>query len=305
MGKKVNTIGRVNELYAEGMKIVSGLKDLDGPNVNPICQTRIYDHGERTERALVLLHGFTSCPAQFDVIGRLFHARGWNVLIPRYPRHGYRDRLSTSISELRDEHLLAVANQSARAAHGLGEHVTVAGMSLGGSLAGYLAQSHRDVDRAVLIAPMFGLKFLPGRRLNSVFGRMTSVLPNFYVWWDVRLRDRIAPEYGYPRFSTHAYASLFRIASRVARSARVDAPQAKHIAVVTNANEPGLENRFTYKIVDAWREHGADVQTFEFPLTDRLPHDLIDPANPNQNTGLVYPIVTQLIDGEATPAPSD
>jgi hypothetical protein len=33
------------------------------------------------------------------------------------------------------------------------------------------------------------------------------------------------------------------------------------------------------------------VNTFEFPATDRLPHDLIDPANPAQNTGLVYPVV--------------
>lgn len=284
------------DLYDEGVRIASGLQDLDGPNVNPVCGTRLYAHGERTGRALVLLHGFTNCPQQFDVIGRLFHAQGWNVLIPRYPRHGYRDRLNTSVSELRADHLLAVANRSADAAHGLGEHVTVAGLSLGGSLAGYLAQNHEHVDRAVLIAPMFGLKFVPGG-ITRLLGRLAYLLPNFYVWWDVRLKDRLPPPYGYPRFSTHAYASLIRIAASVAKTARVAKPKAKQIAVLTNAGEPGLENRFTYRIVQEWREHGAEVESHEFPLSDHLPHDLIDPGNPDQNTELVYPIVTRLIEG--------
>lgn len=285
-----------SDLYGEGTKIVAGLQDLDGPNVNPVCHTRFYTHGSRTERALVLLHGFTSCPQQFDLVGRMFHAQGWNVLIPRYPRHGYRDRLNSSISELRAEHLVALANQSADAAHGLGEHVTVAGMSLGGSLAGYLAQTHDHVDRAVLIAPMFGLRWIPGA-LQRRLGSLAYALPNFYIWWDASLKERLPPDYGYPRFSTHAYASLFNIASDTVGSARAAAPKAREIAVLTNANEPGLENQFTYRLVEAWRARGAHVSRHEFPLTDRLPHDLIDPSNPSQKTELVYPVVTRLIQG--------
>jgi hypothetical protein len=37
------------------------------------------------------------------------------------------------------------------------------------------------------------------------------------------------------------------------------------------------------------------MSTFEFPATDRLPHDLIDPANPAQDTDLVYPVVIKAI----------
>jgi pimeloyl-ACP methyl ester carboxylesterase len=284
-------------LYLEATNLVDGLQDLDGPNVNPVCRTRLYTHGTRTERALVLLHGFTSCPQQFDLIGRMFHAQGWNVLIPRYPRHGYKDRLNTSISELRAEHLIALANRSADAAHGLGAHVTVAGMSLGGSLAGYLAQTHEHVERAVLIAPMFGLRWIPGV-LQRRLGTVTYALPNFYIWWDRSLKDRLPPEYGYPRLSTHAYASLFHIASETASAAQTAAPKAREIAVLTNANEPGMENRFTYRLVEAWRAHGAKVSRFEFPVTERLPHDLIDPSHPAQNTELVYPVVARLIQGD-------
>ena len=283
-------------LYEEGARIVAGLQDLDGPNVNPVCRTRSYTHGHRTERALVLLHGFTSCPQQFDVIGRLFHAQGWNVIIPRYPRHGYTDRLNNSISELRSEHLIALADQSANAAHGLGDHVTVAGISLGGSLAGHLAQTHDHVDRAVLIAPMFGLRWIPGI-LQRGLGRLAYALPNFYIWWDPRLKERLAPDYGYPRFSTHAYASLFQVAATTATLARESPPKAHEIAVVTNAGEPGLENRSTYRLVESWRAHGAQITTHEFSLDARLPHDLIDPSHPDQNTELVYPVVTSLIEG--------
>src|SRR5712692_1921988 len=164
--------------YAEAIEIAKGLQDLDGPNVNPACHTRLYTHGRRTERALVLLHGFTNCPRQFDDLGRQFFEADWNVLIPRYPRHGYSDRLNTAMAQLRAEDLMAVADRSTLAAAGLGERVTVAGLSLGGILTGYVAEMH-DLERAVLIAPMFGLRPIPGPVLTAV-GVAAQMLPNFY-----------------------------------------------------------------------------------------------------------------------------
>jgi pimeloyl-ACP methyl ester carboxylesterase len=288
---------RVSDAYADGMRIITGLKDLDGPNVNPACYTRIYSHGHRTERALVLLHGFTNCPQQFDVLGRSFHEQGWNVLIPRYPRHGYTDRLNTSIAELRTDHLIAVANQSADAAAELGDHLTVAGLSLGGVLAGHLAQTHERVERAVLIAPMFGLKGIPGPAYRAL-ARLAYTLPNRFVWWDPKLKDQRGPAHGYPRFATHAYAALFQTGSRVLRTAHATPPKARALAVITNASEPRLDNRFTYQLIEAWRRWGATVSTYEFPASAHLPHDLIDPANEEQNTELVYPVVTRLIEDE-------
>jgi alpha-beta hydrolase superfamily lysophospholipase len=284
------------DLYERGMQIASELHALDGPNVNPVCHTRIYTHGRRTARSLVLLHGFTNCPQQFDALGKQFHEMGWNVLIPRYPRHGYKDRLTTSVAELRSEHLIAVANRAADAGAGLGERLTVAGLSLGGILTGYVAQVHDAIERAVLIAPMFGLKPIPRWGLAGLT-RMAEVLPNFYIWWDPQHKDKVGPEHGYPRFSTRAYAALFETGSALRRAARTTAPKAQQIDVITNAAEPRLDNRFTYQVVEQWRRHGASVNTFEFPASDRLPHDLIDPANPEQNTELVYPVVIKTILG--------
>ena len=281
--------------YSEAIAIAQGLKDLDGPNVNPLCHTRLYTHGQRVERSLVLLPGFTNCPQQFDALGRQFHEDGWNVLIPRYPRHGYADRLNTAIAELKVEHLLAVASRAAEAGAGLGNRVTVAGLSLGAILAGYLAQTRDGIERAVLIAPMLGLKPIPGPALTAM-SVVAKRIPNFYMWWNNDVKDKLGPSYGYPRLATHAYAALFDAGRMLVTTARKTAPKARSIAVITNAGEPRLDNRFTYRLVDSWRQHGAAVESFEFPASDRLTHDLIDPGNAAQRTDYVYPIVTRLIE---------
>ncbi len=283
--------------FDAAVEIVAGVQALDGPNVNPVCRTRLYTHGHRTDRALVLLHGFTNCPAQFDQLGRRFFDRGWNVLIPRYPRHGYSDRLNTSIAELTSDQLIAVANRSADAGRGLGERLTVAGMSLGGILTGHLAQSHEGIERAVMVAPMFGLKRLPAPALAALT-QMIYVLPNLYIWWNSKARDSAGPPHGYPRFATRGYAALFTIASRVIAAARRAAPKTRSIGVITNAAEPHLDNRFTHQLVRSWRGHGATVDAFEFPASEKLPHDLIDPAsNPPAVIDRVYPLVERFIEG--------
>ncbi len=291
-------VTKVMDAYDDGIRIANSLTNLDGPNVNPACYTRLYTHGRRTGRALVFLHGFTNCPQQFDALGKHFYELGWNVLIPRYPRHGYTDRLTTTISELRSEHLIALANRAAQAGTGLGERLTVAGLSLGGILTAHLAQTNDQVERAVLIAPMFGLRPLPAPALGglSVLARR---LPNFYIWWDAKLKDKVGPPHGYPRFSTHAYAALFEAGAGVVKGARRTAPKAGSIAVITNAAEPRLDNRFTHQLVEEWRRHGASVSSYEFPASDRLPHDLIDPSNPQQNIELVYPVAIKAILGES------
>ena len=283
--------------YDEAIRIANEIEDLDGPNVNPLCRTRVYTHGWPAERSLVLLHGFTNCPQQFDALGKTFFERGWNVFIPRYPRHGYTDRLNTSIAELRADHLKAVANRAVDAGAGMGERLTVAGLSLGAILTGLVAQTRAEIDRAILIAPMLGLRPLPGPAMTAM-SMAAKRLPNFYMWWDNRLKDGIGPPYGYPRFSTHAYAALFECGRELVRTARKTKPQTRSIAVVTNAAEPRLDNRFTYRLIDSWRGHGTEVETFEFPRSDGLTHDLIDPGNAAQRVDYVYPIVSRLIAAE-------
>src|SRR5205814_3041502 len=132
------------------------------------------------------------------------------------------------------EHLVAVANRAAEAGVGLGERLTVAGLSLGAILTGILAQQRSDVERAVLIAPMLGMRPFPGPVLTTL-SIAASRIPNFYMWWSSDLKDRLGPPYGYPRFATHAYAALFECGRRLTSAARRDPPKARSIAVITNA----------------------------------------------------------------------
>src|SRR5438045_5123088 len=148
-------------------------------------------------------------------------------------------------------------------------------------------------------APIQGLNPIPVPLMNPL-SRLVPRLPNFYMWWNRKEKDGIGPPYGYPRFATHAYAALFQSGARLVRAAQKGAPRARSIAVVTNAAEPRLDNRFTYRLIKSWRAHGAGVETYEFPQTQHLPHDLIDPGSGAQNTALVYPIITRLIEGAAS-----
>jgi len=99
--------------------------------LHPLCVTRAFTHGERVNNAVVFLHGFTSCPDQFDQLGRLYYEKGYNVYIPRLPRHGDRDPLGLSLQGLTAEELAEAAMQAVDIAQGLGERVLVSGLSGG------------------------------------------------------------------------------------------------------------------------------------------------------------------------------
>src|SRR6266513_2621753 len=109
-----------------------------------------------------------------------------------------------------------------------GDRLTVAGLSLGAILTGCLAQTRDGIDRAVLIAPMLGLRRIPGPVLTTM-GIVAKRIPNFYMWWHDEQKEKLGPAYGYPRFPTHAYAALFDAGRILVRSARREPPKARSI----------------------------------------------------------------------------
>ena len=148
----------------------------DHPGVSDKGRTVARLHGERRPRAVVLLHGMSSSPPQFDRFSRDLFARGHNVLVPRLPRHGHSDRLSTALARLRPDDLYAGVDEYISIARELGERVTVAGFSLGGLLAAWSAQHYR-VDRCVAIAPFFGVAWIPTGLMTAVAETMLRI-PN-------------------------------------------------------------------------------------------------------------------------------
>jgi hypothetical protein len=67
--------------------------------------------------------------------------------------------------------------------------------------------------------------------------------------------------------------------------------------VITNLNDPAVDNVVTDNVVALWRaRRSADVNTYQFPESLGLGHDIISVNAPNMNVGVVYTTLLELID---------
>ncbi len=232
-------------------------------------------HAQRRPRAVVLLHGMSSSPAQFERFAHELFLRGHNVLVPRLPAHGHADRLSTALAELRPDDLYAAVDDYVSVARELGDRVTIAGFSLGGLLAAWSAQ-HYELDRCVAIAPFFGVSWIPSALMPGISTLLLRV-PNRFAWWDPILRERQMPAHGYPRYATHAIAHAYRMSHALLAEASTRGPTAARVVLVTNAREAAVNNRAIRRLYARWHAHDAGAVEL-IALTGLPPsHDIVEP----------------------------
>lgn len=282
--------------YEAALCRIDTLRAADTGDLNPVCRLELLSHGRRTSRAVILLHGLTNCPRQFEALGQTLHQRGANVLIARIPHHGLADRLTPDLARLTARELVAFGDEVVDIGRGLGDSVTVAGLSLGAVVAAWLAQERHDVDRAVVIAPLFGVPQL-WAPLTPGLTRFFLWIPNQFVWWDDKVRENIpGPPYVYPRFSTRALGEALRLAAAVGVAARQTPPGAAAVTLVTIDGDHAINNRAALDVERSWRAHAGDrVGAYQFPSQLRLGHDLIDPLQPYQRVELVYPVLADMM----------
>jgi pimeloyl-ACP methyl ester carboxylesterase len=229
--------------YARAIEIVDALRARDSVPLMPGAATELLTHGARTPRVVVLLHGLTNCPAQFDSLARIVWARGANVLVPRLPHHGLADRMTDDLARCGPEELCAFTDRVLDAADGLGDSVSVCGLSIGGVMAAWAGQERADVDRAVVVAPMIGWTRAPGPWRTAALARLGRWLPNAFVWWDDRLRERLGgPTHVYPRFATRAVAACMWVGAAVLDRAAHRPPGARSLVVITVGGDPAADN---------------------------------------------------------------
>ncbi|HET9252628.1 MAG TPA: alpha/beta fold hydrolase [Candidatus Eisenbacteria bacterium] len=264
-------------------------------SINVDCLPRLLTHGYRAERAVVLLHGFTNCPRQFDSLAVLLYERGFNVYLPRVPRHGNSDRMTTELSELTAEEISASAESALDLARGLGDRVTIVGLSVAAVATAWLATRRPDLDEAVLVAPSLGPKGVSlfwTRRITSAL----LVLPNFFAWWDPNQKEQLpGPAQSYPRFSSRALAHAYRLGLDVMESARDEKPAARRVTVVSSASDEAVSSEAIHELVRRWRARGADIRTHEFPESLAVAHDMIDPEQPYEKVAVTYPEIVRLV----------
>lgn len=267
----------------------------DDPAVNPVCATRLFHHGARTRRVVVCFHGYTNCPAQYEQLGLRFHGAGANVLIPRLPHHGMRDRLSRANEQLRPGDLHMAAQNAIDIACGLGEEIVVTGLSAGGIMTAWAAQHRPEVTLALVVAPSLGLPGWPAWLSDSICWAL-QYLPNVYIWWDQKAKATIlgAP-YAYPRFSTRSLAAVVAFGREVRRAAVDQPPQARRIVIVGSPTDEAIQHRLVERLAAAWARHAPDrIERYAFPADWEIRHDMIDPTQPTQQVDKVYPVLMQL-----------
>jgi uncharacterized membrane protein HdeD (DUF308 family) len=286
---------------------LQGLDDDDAKPVNSVCRTGLLTHGSRTTRVAVLIHGLTNCPAQYVQFAPLLFARGYNVLTPRMPHNGLVDRNTQDLKLTTPEELRAFSDAIVDIACGLGEQITVMGLSGGGSLACWIAQFRPDVDLVVPVAPLLG--FLPnlpllGRRSNRVATSALHLLPN--VMTQSIFSYKGGPAHGYYGFATHGLAAYMLLGDAVYTAACRTAPAAQRVVVVVNGNDTAVNNAVIRDLARRWQTTSPErVSTYDFAKSLGLIHDVIDPQQKRQQTAFVYPILLGLITGDTATPPGE
>jgi alpha-beta hydrolase superfamily lysophospholipase len=213
------------------------------------------------------------------------------------PENGYADRATDALKRLTAEQLRDWGDLAVDVATGLGEEVVVLGISAGGVAAAWCGQNRPEVGRVVMVAPMFGLANL-GARLNAAIMRATLFLPDFSIWKDPILRERLVGlPHCYKRQSSRATGEILRLGAAVRRQAGAAPPAARSAALVINANDTAIDNGLARRMADLWSGRGTRVARYEFAKALGLGHELVDPMEPGADPSLTYPVLIGMIEG--------
>jgi len=257
----------------------------------------VLTHGYEADRVFVLLHGLTNAPRQFRALGEKLFATGANVVIPRLAHHGLADRMTDAHAALTAQDLIAYAQYGVDLAQGLGKQVTVVGLSISGISAAWLAQNRDDIDEVFLLAPLFGPAVVPDA-FTPAFAAALERLPNQMLWWDPRVRENLpGPPYAYPRFATRPLGEALRLGLHTAQPDRK--LRVNKLGVILTENDVAVNNRRTRRLVEEWRATSPDTEIFlhEFPAAEKIPHDFIDPLQPEARTDKVNALLVEWLIG--------
>lgn len=267
--------------------------------LNPKCNSRLFSHGRKTERVIVFLHGFTSCPQQFVPLAVELYRQGITVYIPRQPHHGLADRLTDDLRSLTASELVSLGSEAVDIAQGLGDTVVVAGLSGGGTIAMWIAQNRSDVDMVVAMEPFLGANAVPALFTRPV-ANLAHILPNQFAWWDGEGKATSAKivSYSYPRYASRAVGELMRLGLAIQQSAVHHKPAVSQLQFVLSDADHAVNRREINRAIRLWSTyHSEIVSVYEFAGSHNLPHDFITVEHPENQVDLVYPVLIEILHG--------
>jgi carboxylesterase len=233
--------------------------------------------GERTKKVIVIFHGYTNTPYEFRLLARAYADEGYNVWVPRLPHHALADKMTDEFSRLTTEELVGFADDQLDIAAGLGEEVTVLGLSGGGSLSLWAALERREVTRAMLISPLLQPTGYQEWMIPPMVRALRLSPVDSYAWWNAEKGADNVEGMVYPRYSLKGIAALLGI--RLWAEDRVQQtvePVPGRILLIRNDGDPSIDGDFNERL--ATRMVPADrFEVFRIPASAGLSHDIVCP----------------------------
>jgi pimeloyl-ACP methyl ester carboxylesterase len=267
-------VGLTPALNVEALAAFLRERDAAEPAVAPEMRSHVYP-GTAGAGAVILLHGLTASPPAWRAVAEELAARGQTVVVPRLLLHGHRDRLTTALRAMRAQALVDDLAAIAGAATSLGETLTIAGHSLGATLALDFASRGTAASRVVAVAPFLGIAGVP-HEAHPLLLALLGLAPDLFLWWDPVLRERLEPVHGYPRYPLTALRAGIVIADRTRDDAH-RVPAVGEIDIVINATETSVNNRTAQRLADDWRKAGASIAVHRLAGLS-WSHDIIEPG---------------------------
>lgn len=266
-------MGATAALTPDGVLAFLQARDAADPDVAAGMRSQVYP-GRAGGGAVILLHGLTASPPAWRAVAEELAARGRTVVVPRLLLHGHTDRMTKALRGISAQALIDDVAEIVRVVAALGETVTIAGHSLGATLALDAASSGPANARVVAVAPFLGIAGVP-HELHPLVLRALALVPGVFMWWDPVRRERLEPLHGYPRYPLVALRTGLAIADRARDDAR-HAPRVRAIDIVINAAETSVNNRTAQRLAEEWRNAGASIAVHRLRGLDPS-HDIIEP----------------------------
>lgn len=258
-----------NESIKQSAHIVS---DEKSSKVLDKCLSKTYTHGKKTAKAVVMFHGVTACPSQFDGLAKTFFDAGYNVYVPLTPHHGLTDKKQHG--KVTANELVDYANQSITIGTGLGDELGVVGLSGGGMLATWASEYRPEVKRTLALSPFYEPAAAQAPKIQLPF---LSVLYGFHILPDTFI---VPADPDGAAFSYSALANYIIVRKNLKSSP--DNLPLKSFSVITSDDDDQIDLPLAHSLP---REIAAANPSMTFletnlPADWKLGHDIVSLDNP-------------------------
>lgn len=174
----------------------------------PVREPQLYSTGRYSDKAVLLIHGFTACPWEMADLGEFLQQQGINAYAMRLAGHGTKPE---DLLNIKWQDWYQTVEEGLNLTRLLGKEVYVMGVSTGGALTVKLAAEHPEEIRGVVC-------LAPAIYLADWKSSLTGIV-RFFVKFNVRpLKEEFKPYY-YEERAMSAIYQLVKLTRHVRRIA--------------------------------------------------------------------------------------